>query len=195
MLVFVACIELFFVGGRLGVPYVGFAFYVWVGIFSLTMIAQFWSFANDIYSKDDGDRLFPLIAVGSTAGAPLGAAVAAGAVLARRRTPGLMMQIAAGLLLLHLALYTRVSAAAVGGATAQAAGAEQGAAASRWSSPIRYLRLIALLLVLLNIVNSTGEFILARLVTGARAAAGGRRARPSSVAPSSAPSTAATSSG
>ena len=28
-----------------------------------------------------------------------------------------------------------------------------------------YLRLVALLLVLLNIVNSTGEFILARLVT------------------------------
>ena len=38
---FVACIQLFFVGGQLGVPYLGFAFYVWVGIFSLAIVAQF----------------------------------------------------------------------------------------------------------------------------------------------------------
>ena len=88
----------------LGVPYVGFAFYIWVGIFSLTLIAQFWSFANDIYRKADGDRLFPLIAVGATAGAPLGAAVAP-ALFSRGVSPWAMMQIAAGLLLLHLALY------------------------------------------------------------------------------------------
>ena len=164
---FVACIEIFAVAGRLAIPYVGFAFYVWVGIFSLTMIAQFWSFANDVYTKADGDRLFPLIAVGSTAGAPLGAA-AAQELFAFGVSPWLMMQIAAGLLLLHLALYTRVwsrpSTAERGSRTTPSKG---GGFALVLSSP--YLRLVALLLVLLNIVNSTGEFILARLVT-ARAA-------------------------
>lgn len=161
VLFFVACIQLFAVAGRAGIPFVGFAFYVWVGIFSLTMIAQFWSFANDVYSKAEGDRLFPLIAIGSTAGAPLGAAAARG-LFSSGVSPWLMMQIAAGLLLLHLGLYTRVwSRPSVAVKAATQTGGGFGLVLS---SP--YLRLVALLLVLLNIVNTTGEFILARLVTG-----------------------------
>jgi len=164
VLVFVACIELFFVGVRLGIPNIGFAFYVWVGIFSLTMIAQFWSFANDIYAKESGDRLFPLIAVGSTAGAPLGAAIAQ-FLFSRGVPPGAMMQIAAGLLLLHLVLYSRVwQRPSVGDTKAKAAPTRGGGFGLVLTNT--YLRLVALLLVLLNIVNSTGEFILARLVTG-----------------------------
>jgi len=72
ILFFVGCIQLFFLGSRTGVPHLGFIFFVWVGIFSLTTIAQFWSYANEIYARADGERLFPLIAVGSAAGAPLG---------------------------------------------------------------------------------------------------------------------------
>ena len=53
-------------------PYVGVAFFIWVGIFNVSLIAQFWSYANDIYTKEAGDRLFPIITVGMTAGAPLG---------------------------------------------------------------------------------------------------------------------------
>ena len=162
VLVFVACIELFYVAVRLGIPNVGFAFYVWVGIFSLTMIAQFWSFANDIYAKDSGDRLFPLIAVGSTAGAPLGAA-AAQFLFSRGVPPFLMMQIAAGLLLLHLIMYTRVWRRPSVGEARSPSTTRGGGFGLVLINP--YLRLVALLLVLLNIVNSTGEFILARLVT------------------------------
>jgi ATP:ADP antiporter, AAA family len=165
VLAFVACIQGFFVGGQLGVPYLGFAFYVWVGIFSLTMIAQFWSFANDVYAREEGERLFPLIAVGSTAGAPLGAA-AAQALFSNGVSPWVMLQIAAALLVAHLLLYTRVwsrPSTAVAGAPISKSGG--------FSLVLNdsYLRLVALLLVLLNIVNSVGEFILARLVT-ARAA-------------------------
>ena len=58
-------------------PYVGVAFFIWVGIFNISLVAQFWSFANDIYSKEAGDRLFPIIVIGMTAGAPLGSFVAA----------------------------------------------------------------------------------------------------------------------
>ena len=69
MLFFVGCIQVFMVAGRAGMPLV-VRLYV-CGHLQLTMIAQFWSFANDVYTKAEGDRLFPLIAVGSTAGAPL----------------------------------------------------------------------------------------------------------------------------
>jgi AAA family ATP:ADP antiporter len=54
------------------VPYLGIAYYLWVGIFNLLVIAQFWSFAADIYSEERGERLFPMIAIGASAGAVFG---------------------------------------------------------------------------------------------------------------------------
>jgi ATP:ADP antiporter, AAA family len=162
ILFFVGCIQLFFFGSRLGVPHLGFVFFVWVGIFSLTTIAQFWSYANEIYARADGDRLFPLIAVGSAAGAPLGAALAE-RLFALELSPFVMMQIAAGILLLHLGLYKLVSRrVAAGGAPAQEPMKRGNGFALVLKS--RYLGLIALFLVLLNIVNTVGEYILGQAV-------------------------------
>lgn len=53
-------------------PYSGIVFYLWVGMFGVFMVAQFWAFAADLYSRERGNRLFPLIAVGATAGAACG---------------------------------------------------------------------------------------------------------------------------
>jgi AAA family ATP:ADP antiporter len=162
LLFFLVCIQLFFFGGLARVPYLGFAFYVWVGIFSLTCIAQFWSFANDTYAKEEGDRLFPLIAIGATAGAPLGAALAE-QLFARGMSTWTMMQVASVLLVAHLLLYPLVRKRRNrGGAGTAVAGRQNGFALVLQS---RYLRLVALLLVLLNVVNTTGEYILASLVT------------------------------
>src|SRR5262245_59389845 len=76
-LFFIVCVELFAMAVAARVPYVGVAFFIWVGIFNVSLVAQFWSFANDIYSKEAGERLFPIIVIGMTAGAPLGSFVAA----------------------------------------------------------------------------------------------------------------------
>jgi len=46
----------------------GIVFFIWVGIFNLVVIAQFWAFANDLYTEDEGKRLFPLIAFGAVFG-------------------------------------------------------------------------------------------------------------------------------
>jgi len=46
----------------------GIIFFIWVGIFSLIIVAQFWGFANDLYSEEEGKRLFPLVAFGATFG-------------------------------------------------------------------------------------------------------------------------------
>jgi AAA family ATP:ADP antiporter len=51
------------------VPYVGIFFYMFVGIFSVTLVAQFWSFASDVYGETRGKRLFPLVAIGASAAA------------------------------------------------------------------------------------------------------------------------------
>ena len=75
VLVFVACIELFFVSVRLGIPNV--AFYVWVGIFSLNHRFRAVLVVRQRHLRQRTRRSpVSAIAVGSTAGAPLGAAVA-----------------------------------------------------------------------------------------------------------------------
>ena len=53
-------------------PYTGVIFYLWVGMFGVFMVAQFWAYAADLYTKERGHRMFPLIAVGATAGAACG---------------------------------------------------------------------------------------------------------------------------
>jgi ATP:ADP antiporter, AAA family len=47
-------------------------FYVWVAVFSLFVIAVFWSFMADLFTPDQGKRLFGFIGAGGTAGALLG---------------------------------------------------------------------------------------------------------------------------
>jgi ATP:ADP antiporter, AAA family len=47
-------------------------FYVWVAVFSLFAIAVFWSFMADLFTADQGKRLFGFIGAGGTAGALLG---------------------------------------------------------------------------------------------------------------------------
>ncbi len=54
------------------VAYAGLFFYLYVGIFSVTLVAQFWSFASDVYGPERGKRLFPLVALGASAGAVAG---------------------------------------------------------------------------------------------------------------------------
>lgn len=55
------------------VPLVGILFYLFVGIFSVTLVAQFWAFSTDIYGAERGARLFPIIAIGAALGSTLGA--------------------------------------------------------------------------------------------------------------------------
>ena len=165
VLFFVGCIQLFVLARLLELPYTGFAFFIWVGIFSLTTIAQFWSYANEIYSRPEGERLFPLIAVGSVAGAPLGAALAEW-LFGLGVRPYVMMELAAGLLLLHLALYRIVGRRAQAGPKAEQEPMKEGNGFAMVLGS-RYLGLIALLLVLLNLVNTVGEYILGNAVVSA----------------------------
>ena len=48
----------------------GIRFFLWVGIFNLMVHAQFWSFANDLYTPEQGKRLFAIVGFGAIAGRP-----------------------------------------------------------------------------------------------------------------------------
>jgi ATP:ADP antiporter, AAA family len=71
---FVANLALFWLLLTLGVAPVIVArvFFVWVSVFSLFAVAVFWSFMADLFTAEQGKRLFGFIGAGGTAGGLLG---------------------------------------------------------------------------------------------------------------------------
>ncbi|HOX26018.1 MAG TPA: Npt1/Npt2 family nucleotide transporter [Candidatus Krumholzibacteria bacterium] len=176
-LFFVGNIALFYALARLDVPYLGVPFFIWVGIFSLMVISQLWSFANDLYTPEQGKRLFALIAIGSSVGAIAGAWFAGWLLDAGIGVHELML-IAAVALLASVAITAvvqrreRARLAAVA-ANRRLRPLHDESARSGFALVLRsrYLLLIGLMLLVLNLVNSTGEYILGRTVRQAAAVA------------------------
>ncbi len=163
---FLANLLIFYLMGRAGMD-IGFAYYVWVGIFSVMITAQFWAFAADSYNVKSGQRLFPVIMVGSTLGS-LAAPALAGALFPYLG-PWILMLMAMALLALTLPLVGRSRSAVPPGSRSHydpAEHAESGGVLGglRLVLTDRYLLLLAVMIILLNWVNTTGEYILAEMV-------------------------------
>ena len=60
--------------------WVGRAFFVWTSVFNLFVVSVFWAFMVDVFSTEQGKRLFGFISVGGTLGAIVGAAITAALV-------------------------------------------------------------------------------------------------------------------
>lgn len=54
------------------IVWIGRVFFVWLSVFNLFVVSVFWSFMADIYSKEQGRRLFGVISAGGSAGALVG---------------------------------------------------------------------------------------------------------------------------
>lgn len=164
-LFFAGCLGAFYLLARLDAP-LGVVFYLWVGVFNLMVIAQFWSFANDLYTPEEGKRLFPIVAFGASSGAVLGSYVAQ--LLIGPLGVYQLLLVAGALLVLSLLITNAVGSRerALTPAAAEPIGRE---GAFRLVLKSNYLLLIALLMLVLNWVNTTGEYLLGRTV--ARAAA------------------------
>jgi AAA family ATP:ADP antiporter len=167
--IFISNLVLFYVLGRIGVPHLGIAFFIWVGIFNLMIIAQFWSFANDIYTQAEGERLFGIVAFGASLGAIVGGRTAN--VLFERVGAYNLLLLAAGLLATSLLLTSavnRIESTAHDPASRHAAKAPLGREGGfGLVTSNRYLLYIALLALVLNIVNTNGEYILGRTLSEA----------------------------
>ncbi|MDM0073166.1 MFS transporter [Variovorax sp. J2P1-59] len=74
---FVVNLAVFWVLLALGIEPVIVArvFFVWVSVFNLFAVAVFWSFMADLFTSEQGKRLFGFIGAGGTAGALLGPAI------------------------------------------------------------------------------------------------------------------------
>lgn len=163
---FVVTLVAFFGLGRAGLS-MGFAFFVWLGIFSTLSIAQFWSLATDLLSEADGKRLFPLVAAGGTIGGIAGAQIAAHAL--HHLDPYQLMLIAAAVLVICMLLTHHTHGLGLRrGLDSTAGSGDAGTRDHRGGFTLvlhdRYLLLIAVSVVLLNVINTTGDFMLAQLV-------------------------------
>lgn len=173
-LFFISNLCIFYALHRLGVGAgLGIAFFIWVGIFSLVIVAQFWGFANDLYTEQQGKRLFPIIAFGATFGGYWG-----GRVTKWLTVPwgefGLMLAAAAFLVLCIVITWivhireTKRAASEVKIAYEEKPSKEAEKAekplekggAFRLVFKSRYLLYIALFVLLLNFVNTNGVYIL-----------------------------------
>jgi AAA family ATP:ADP antiporter len=181
--IFAGCLFLFYGLTQYGVP-LGEVFFVWIGIFNVMIVAQFWGFANDLYTKDEGERLFPIVGFGASIGAVLGAVIAAW-LIAPLGIDQLML--VGAVVLIGQAVLTnyidqREGGRATGRSTPETLRAES-VAPEAPEAPKRgpgafgivlgtpYLLLIGLMLMCLNWVNTTGEYILGSVVEDAARAA------------------------
>ncbi|HXC59492.1 MAG TPA: Npt1/Npt2 family nucleotide transporter [Steroidobacteraceae bacterium] len=156
---------------------IAFAFYIWVSIYGVMVVAQLWAFAADSFNVRSGQRLFVVIMLGANVGALAGAKFTGFAVSALKPM-GLM--IVATCTLASTLLLARPERATIPDGSRAVRNERRAAPAPRLFGGIglvfrdRYLLMIAVFVVLLNWINSTGEFILADFVkTHAAASAPG----------------------
>lgn len=149
-------------------------FFIWVSIFGVTVVAQFWAFAADTYNLKSGQRLFPVIMIGVNLGALAGARTASWA-MATLGAPSLML--VGTLALIGTVFFCSPARKAVPEGSRSLEPPHKSPETGHWAGGFglifrdSYLRLVALYVVFLNWISSTGDFILADVVSNEAAKA------------------------
>lgn len=128
------------------------------------LISQFWAFANDIYKEEQGKRLFPIIGIGATSGALIGAWLTA--IAFEQMTDTSLMLLAATLLGFFILLIVWINSRETLVTDGEAKKAVEKLSKEGGFQLVRrnrYLFLIAFHILILNLVNTVGEFILGSL--------------------------------
>ncbi|MBI1958464.1 MAG: MFS transporter, partial [Candidatus Rokubacteria bacterium] len=87
--------------------WVGRVFFIWASAFNLFVVSTFWQLNVDVFSPEQGKRLFGLISAGATLGAIVGSGVTA--ALARHVAPTVLLLGSAALLEVAVLSASRVS--------------------------------------------------------------------------------------
>jgi len=148
----------------------GIAFYLWVGVFNVSVIAQFWSFANDLYTPEQGKRLFAIVAFGASAGAVVGPMIARWLIEPMGAYQLLLVAAAVLAVSLLVTNYIDLRERRRDRPNSQATSKEEPpeppmgkTSAYRLVFGNRYLLLIAILILFLNWVNTTGESVVSNV--------------------------------
>jgi len=145
-------------GREIGVP-----FFIWLGIFSVVQISQFWTMVSDYHCVERGKKLTSYIAIGGSLGAMIGAIIAKVLYL-QLGTFGLMM-LSCVMLLIAVIIPGSDPDLRKKRDDSDGESIKHLLGGLKRVMDMPYLRWIAASVVLLNLINSTGEFILADFVT------------------------------
>jgi len=177
----ITCVTLFFISNLIifyflhliGTPIkvLSVIFYIWVGMYNYLLVAQFWGFANDLYTEEAGKRLFPMIVIGQNSGGLAGSLITA--FLVRPLGAYQMMLVTGGILgiCVGLTFVIHRREIKIGKSKGAKVTTENESRKKEQEKPLekgggfrlvfksRYLLYIALLIMILNLVNTTGEYI------------------------------------
>jgi AAA family ATP:ADP antiporter len=160
-------LAVFYVAGQAGARE-GVVFYIWLGIFNVFVVSQFWAFANDIYTEGQGRRLFPFIGIGSSVGGLWGAVSASQMIKRLALSPYDLMAVAGAMLGVSLLIVWVVNGREKRSGSPEAVALAEKKLGTDGGFQLimrdRYLVLIAAMIVLLNFVNTGGEYILGKLI-------------------------------
>lgn len=152
---FVSCLVAFWLDFKaVGISRAGAAaFYIWGSTFNLFAVSLFWSLMSELWTAEDGKRLFGYVSAGGTAGALSGSAITKGLLLYAE--PINLLPIAAVLLSLSLVLsfVVRALKPAVGGRETEPAGGGIFDGALKVATNPDFAR-IALFVFLANVVGT-----------------------------------------
>jgi ATP:ADP antiporter, AAA family len=106
--------------------WVGRIFFIWISVFNLFVVSIFWALIVDIFSSEDGKRLFGFIAAGATIGAIVGSGL----------TASLARYVPASFLLIGSAILLELAVFSVGRLSRQATKLHTRPAAEAAENPI-----------------------------------------------------------
>jgi len=155
----------FAAAGKMGLS-ISVIYFVWLGAYSVLIIAQFWAFASELYSREAGERLFVIVALGASLGAWLGSAVSR-ELVDHMDAYGLILCGAFTLFLSSLPAKRASESLPEGSRGSQEKGAEEQPSIFAGFQMVlskRYLMLLAAFVIMLNLVNTTGEYLLASIL-------------------------------
>jgi AAA family ATP:ADP antiporter len=158
-------------------PVSGIVYYLWVGMFGVFVVAQFWTFCADVYTDERGKRMLPFIAIGATSGAAAGSWIVDQLVNSGTIPTEALLLVAIAPLLVSIFLVRRVGQredlherTSNDGAPSTYTGADSaGGEASIWNGArlvllSKFLLLAALVTLFTNWVNTNGENLLFRVI-------------------------------
>ena len=182
-LFFISNLVIFYLLSLVGMPIkpMGILFFIWIGIFNLLVVAQFWGFANDLYTNDEGNRIFPLVGFGATLGAALGTRMRWLREMMGHNWEYKLMLLSGIILLVCVGLAVYIHRQEIRKAQKEGErglpGEEQ--KADSQAQPLkpgggfrlvfksRYLLMIAFMIGIYNFVNAVGEYIISDVQTRA----------------------------
>ena len=146
---------------------VAVTFFLWVGVFNLMIIAQFWSFANDLYTPEQGKRLFAIVGFGGSVGAIGGALIASNLISRLGLLPMMLLASAELLIALGLTNFIHKREQRRPKAVVDRTDEKPLSGAGGFSLVLgnRYLLLIGVLTLAVQLVNTNGNYILNETLT------------------------------